>query len=332
MNMNLKPVQLLFPLRFIFMMAALLFGSAAALTKNFTVADTLFQPTNDQPSFYDTIKYNGYRLNLTEFEILKKTDDWVKIKCTIVNSGRNDVDFSKKGTEHWVQVNFDQSLFDNKLGGLRENIRQAMYDENLRLTVGEVIRGKTLKVSTMPVASPRNNPAPAISFSDPTHSSENKDEIPAVFSSKGGDNEAFVEPAEFQKEKTPCPDLFFSNLRVLEQDDKWATVEYTVENQGEGAFQLAGSQGNHQERLAIRAYISGVAVLSRGALPIGGQFVRIEPGEPKELYPGGRYTGKLRLDVRKKTRYLKSLILSLESDQFHLECDKTNNTGAVILD
>ena len=330
MNNKLRPAKFLFPLFFILVMMTVCTSLIAVKAENFTALDTLFQPTNHQPPSFDTIKYNGYRLHLTDFEIIKKTDDWVKIKCTIINSGRNDVDFSKKGTEHWVQINFDPSLFDSKLGGLRENIKHAMYDENLQLAAGDVIRGKTLKVSTMPIDSPQSEPEPVVSFSDPTSGRENF-ETPVVFSSKGGGETSLPEPAEFQKE-AECPDIFFSSIHILEQDDKWATVEYTVENQGKGVFQMAGSQSGHQEQLAIRAYISGVTVLSRGALPIGGQFVRIEPGEPKELYPGGKYTGKLRLDVRKKTRYMKSLILSLESNQFHLECDKTNNTGAVILE
>jgi len=328
MNNKLKPAKLLYLL--LATLAAsccpsyLLAGEAA-------VSDTFFNQPAAQTPTYDTVKYLGYRLHLTDFEILKKTADWVKIKCTIINSGRNDVDFSKKGTEHWVQVNFDPSIFDQKLGGLRDNIRQAMYDENFRLAAGGVIRGKTLKVSTMPAPTSRIEPEPPISFTDPVAGRENSGD-PTVSSKGGNDAPLPEEPASFQKEAEECPDLFFSDLRIIGQDDKWATIEYIVENQGKGAFQLVDRNAKNQEKLAIRAYISGVPVLSRGALPVGGQFVRIEAGNPAELLPGEKYTGRIRLDIRKKTRYMKSLILSLESDQFHLECDKTNNTGAVVLE
>ncbi len=331
MDRYLEPVQLLFRLHLTAVMIACLAVLSTLQAENTSSSEVFFQQNTFLSDPNDTIKYRGYRLHLTDFEIVKQPNDWVKIKCTIINSGRIDVDFSKKGTEHWVQVNFDPSLFDNKLGGLRENIKQAMYDENLQMAAGDVIRGKTLKVSTMPIDPPGQQAEPAISFSDPTSGREPA-EPTVAFSSKGGNEAPMSEPAEFQKEKEECPDIFFSDLRIVEQDDKWATVEYTIKNKGQGAFKLANPQAGNQEHLAIRAYISGVTVLSRGALPIGGQFVRIEAGEPKELYPGGQYTGKLRLDVRKKTRYMKSLILSLESDQFHLECDKTNNTGALILD
>jgi hypothetical protein len=82
----------------------------------------------------------------------------------------------------------------------------------------------------------------------------------------------------------------------------------------------------------VKAFISGAPALSRGALEVGGQLVKPKPGQPSELLPGDTFTGRLKVDVRKKTRYMKSLILSLDSDQFRLECDKTNNVGAVILE
>lgn len=287
-----------------------------------TAMDAFTLSIGDIPASNDTVKYRGYRLHLTDFEILKQTDDWVKIKCTIVNSGRMAVDFSKKGTEHWVQVNFDQTLFAHKLGGLRENIRQAMYEENLHLSPGEVLRDKQLKVPVI-ILRKTEKESNTISFSTPEPEEEQ-----VAFTSKGG-NEIYPEP-ESTHEK--CPDIYFSNLRITEQNDKWATLEYTIENQGSGVFNLAMENGDQRENLAIRAYISGVTTLSRGAIPIGGQFVQIEPDRPKDLYPGGKFTGKIRLDVRKKTRYMKSLILSLDSNQFHQECDKTNNTGAVVLE
>ncbi|MBK9017826.1 MAG: hypothetical protein IPM82_29380 [Saprospiraceae bacterium] len=51
-----------------------------------------------------------------------------------------------------------------------------------------------------------------------------------------------------------------------------------------------------------------------------------QPGQSGDLLPGDTYTGRMKVDVR-KTRYMKSLVLSLDSDQFRFECDKTNNTG-----
>ncbi len=82
----------------------------------------------------------------------------------------------------------------------------------------------------------------------------------------------------------------------------------------------------------LRAYISGVEKLSRGAIPIGGKFIQPTPGTPQVLKPNEEFGGRLKLDIRKKTRYLKSLIIQLDSKQFAIECDRTNNAKAVILD
>lgn len=280
----------------------------------------------------DTVKYRGYRLDLTNFEVLKRTDDWVKIRCTIINSGRVDVDFSKKGTEHWVQVNFDQSLFDNKLGGLRANIRQALYDDDFKLPVGKTQPKQELKVPVLLSTKSAPTKPETELVSEPeiaTKPSVPENQNPAVLTGKGGEEE-FSRPAPTRPGiAEDCPDIYFHRLRIIEQDDKWATLEYTLGNKGHGAFKLFDK---NLERLLIKAFISGVPTLSRGALPVGEQVVKLQPGQPNDLQPGGTFTGRIKLDVRKKTRYLKSLILSLDSDQFKLECDKTNNTGAVILD
>lgn len=271
---------------------------------------------------YDTVKYQGYRLDITLFEVLKKTDDWVKVRLTVVNSGRFDIDFSKEGTEHWVQVNFDPSIFDAKMGGLRENIRRELAEKGFRLQAGKIAKDLEMKV---PVVVPvqRKKDEPVVSTND-------KNEEGAIaFSAKGGSDE-ITQPDEeaLRKRKEECPDIAFSRLQIVSQDDKWATLEYTLVNKGKGVFQLQSDEEIQEPLLAVRAYISGVTTFSRGALPIGGQFI----SEGKSLEPGESHTGKLRLDIRKKTRYMKSLILSLESSQFADECDKTNNTGAVILD
>ena len=280
----------------------------------------------------DTVKYRGYRLELINFEILKQTDDWVKIRFDVVNSGRMDVDFSKKGTEHWVQFRFDHSLFSYKLGGLRENIRQTLYDENFKLAAGQTLQHKDLKVPVVMFI--KTAPPPPVTDGFETKVGTmppviSEADEPEMLTGKGGEEEPTNDSTIQPGIKDDCPDIYFYRLRIIEQDDKWATLEYTIGNKGHGAFKLFDK---NLERVLIKAFISGVPTLSRGALPVGEQVVKLQPGQPNDLQPGGTFTGRIKLDVRKKTRYMKSLILSLDSDQFKLECDKTNNTGAVILD
>jgi hypothetical protein len=159
--------------------------------------------------------------------------------------------------------------------------------------------------------------------------------IRPVMTDKGG--EATGETVRVSTKATPkneteaCPDLRFESLRIVKESDKWATVEYTIVNDGEAPYHLFETQKGREDGLVVRAYISGVSTLSRGALPIGGAFVEAAPGVKNELKKGETYQAQLKLDVRKKTRYMKSLILKLDGGQYAKECDRTNNTSAVIL-
>jgi hypothetical protein len=331
MLFHLKPAIL------IFWVFSICFGITGFTILHPAAPHTSLPIPHDPSEGEDTIKYRGYRLDLTQFEVQKRTDDWVKIRCTIVNSGRVNVDFSKKGTEHWVQVNFDQSLFDNKLGGLRENIRQALYDDDFKLPAGQTLREKELKVFFLlpkknAAAKPRNEGfevKPEIATNE-----EPESENPAVLTGgKGGvEDDPTTQPTTKPGISDDCPDIYFQRLRVIEQDDKWATIEYNIANKGHGLFKLFDKEAKNEERLIVKAFISGVPTLSRGALPVGTQVIKPQPGQSGDLLPGDVFTGRMKIDVRKKTRYMKSLILSLDSDQFKLECDKTNNADAVILD
>lgn len=292
------------------------------------------KPSNPQTLNDDTIKYRGYRLELINFQVLKTTDDWVKISFDVINSGRMDVNFSKKGTEHWVQFIFEQSLFSLKLGGLRDNIRHTLYDENFELAAGQTLYHKELKVPVV-IAKKQMQPEPIAGGFETkvgTPTALPEAEEPEMLAGKGGEEEPASSETMQPGIADDCPDIYFYRLRIIEQDDKWATIEYTIANKGFGTFKLFDKNSKNQEKLVVKAFISGVPTLSRGALSAGGQIVKPTPGQTGDLLPGDTYTGQMKVDVRKKTRYMKSLILSLDSDQFRLECDKTNNTDAVILD
>ncbi|MDF1866351.1 MAG: hypothetical protein P1U70_16065 [Saprospiraceae bacterium] len=278
-------------------------------------------------SQYDTITppetYMGYRLHLTQIKVLKKSENWIRIQFSAINTGRNHINFSKKGTAHWIQFQFDNSLYDSKLGGWKEQIRYAFYNSNFKLKAGKMTKEAELKVEMMipvishktiekkPIASPKE-PAQKIIFTT------------------GGSND-FTEK-ELLNSKIQCPDLIIESLQVVNQSKKWATIEYTLANIGKGPVDLVERVGNEPIKLAIRAHISGVPTLSKGALSIGGGFVG-ENINSKDitLYPNDRYKETVKLDIRKKTRYLKTIILSLDTHSLSYECDRTNNTNAIEL-
>lgn len=332
MLVKLKPVNFFFWVLSIGLGIAGFSFSKNKPTPNFNCSPEI--PAFSNGGGEDTVKYRGYRLEITEVSLLKQTDDWVKISFTVVNSGRMNVDFSKKGTEHWVKFVYDQSLFSNKLGGLRENIQQTLYDDNFKLEAGQTLRNKELKVPVL-IIKKIAQPEPVAEVFETTTGSQPslpEAEDPSMLLGKGGEEEPTANVPVQPGIDDDCPDIYFLHLQILQQDDKWATIEYTIANKGLGTFKLFDNGSQVKEKLLVKAFISGVPTLSRGALSVGGQIVKPMAGQSGDLIPGDTYTGQVKVDIRKKTRYMKSLILSLDSDQFKFECDKTNNTDAVILD
>lgn len=324
---------------------SILFASLFLLAGNTFASNHSFQT--------DTIKYRGYRVELYNFEVLKKTDDWVKVRFAAVNTGRMAVKLETK-TLHWVQFNFDQSIFSEKLGGYREHIQYQLARDGFKLDIAELKEKVEVKFPVILPAAARVKSSPPVVKKE-TNSASSKKKPPArevpIFAppsdknntspvhpdvAKNPEPRAEVvklkdEPKKIDKPEKICPDILFKDLRIIKEDEKWATLEYTIVNEGEGTFHLFETAKGKDDGLIIRAYISGVETLSRGALPIGGQIVQPGAGVKNELKKGDEYKAQLKLDIRKKTRYMKSLILKLDGAQYAIECDRKNNTAAVIL-
>lgn len=295
----------------------------------------------------DSVKYRGYRLELTDFKMVKEKSDWLKISFTIVNSGRMNVDLGREGTEHWVVFNFDRSIFKAKLGGYRENIKRQLIKENFKLDASERIVGMELKIPNVLPLPPRKSVGEdeIISEVQPSESaiddpvsnvSWNYMEAPSIPIQQPEDAIPTTEKVAnvtIQKsvESPPCPDILLENLKIIEEDDKWATVQFTITNLGKGIVYIFGNTEDKKDNLVLNAYLSGVTTLTRGAIPIGGKILTEEVRQKNELLQGESLTSRIKLDVRKKTRYMKSLILSAENMQFPSECDRTNNSMGVVL-
>ncbi len=260
--------------------------------------------------------YRGYRLFLGSFEVLKRSAEEVRLRLTVANTGRRAVDFRKPEMLHWVLLEFDPSLYAQKLGGLKEQILQALRREELVLPAGTLEERFELRV---PFAPAEWQPQLATADSPPEPPDGGFTTIDAR---KGTDVPIALEEA-------PCPDVVFQSVRIRERSKKWVELEVVLLNQGPGPLPLH-AEGKPAEHLALRYYLSGVPRLSRGALPIGGHWV--QPENRPTLPPGETLTGIFRVDTRKKTRYVNQLILALEVVHPIRECDRTNNTFAISLE
>ena len=124
--------------------------------------------------------------------------------------------------------------------------------------------------------------------------------------------------------KEVCPDLYIDTIFVVKQNNRWLEIEYILNNTGKGPAHLLGQSSSDDDNLAIRAFLSSSERLTRGSLPIGGGFIYNSPNDGL-LEVNGTYRGKLKLDIKKLTRFTPYLILSVDPFNAITECDKTNN-------
>ena len=125
-------------------------------------------------------------------------------------------------------------------------------------------------------------------------------------------------------QKEVCPDLYIDTIFVVKRNNKWLEIEYILNNSGKGPAHLLGESSSDDDNLAIRAFLSSTDKLTRGSLPIGGGFIYNSPNKGL-LEVNGTYRGKLKLDIKKLTRFTPYLILSVDPFNAITECDKTNN-------
>ena len=125
-------------------------------------------------------------------------------------------------------------------------------------------------------------------------------------------------------EKEVCPDLYIDTIFVVKQNNRWLEIEYILNNSGKGPAHLLGKSSSDEDNLAVRAFLSSTNKLTRGSLPIGGGFIYNSPNDGL-LEVNGTYRGKLKLDIKKLTRFTPYLILSVDPFNAITECDKTNN-------
>lgn len=259
-------------------------------------------------------KYQGYRLFITQIKVEKETNNWVRINFTAINTGDKEVDFGKKGREHWVQVLFDDSIRSSKLGGFKDNIRQGLYNMNFKLAVGKIATDQEVKFSKI------------LEWSQPKE--EKKESEVIILTPTIGEettiDEEFIESAE------NCPDLVFSNFKIVETARKHVVIEYSVKNIGKGPALLKKKENGQEMLVGLRVFLSGAPVVSRASKELGLDILRV-PYYKKELYPDEEITQQTEIKTKGKTTFLKYLVMQIDSYQLMRECDRRNNEAAVEL-
>ena len=141
-----------------------------------------------------------------------------------------------------------------------------------------------------------------------------------------------LETKEIAADKMNCSDLVLTNIKILKQTKNFVTLSYTIHNIGGQPAKIQNEGKTAGQVFAIKAFLSTSEKLTRGALPLGGTFIeKLDKSKNGFLESNASYTGKIKLEIRKKTRFTPNLILSLDPYLAITECDRTNNTAHVVL-
>ncbi len=273
------------------------------------------------------VAYKGYRIEVTNLTAGKKSKNWLKVNCTLINTGREPVRLGKKNhSTSDLVIQFDESLQNSDLLVYEEWIRESILRQDIKLLAGQMRSNTALKLSTKDIFTTKGPAKPKPKAAEPI-----PDSPEVVLASGKKESEVSVEAASPKWDPTACPDIFLSDLKVLKKSKYSLTLAYTITNHGEGPANLLGDDALEGDNVAIRANLSSVNKTTRGSIIIGGEYVSAkEVSEYKNLLPPKQsYTGKMKLDISKMTRFTSYVVLELDIYNRILECDETNNQLAV---
>ncbi len=300
----------------------LAFATMNIVACNKKTARSIGQTSN--PSTQNTppknIQYSGYRLELVNISIKEEKGNLLRVIGTIINTGRNKVVLPSKQAQELV-INIDQSLEEVGYSELSDAIKTRLLKQKLNLEPGQMAYNTSLgvkKVGKSEIKSTREEyVARPTKKEEPTQTQqETTENTKEEFSEKGGSNIG----------EEACPDLVIESFSVTKRKKKYAEITYTIVNKGTAPAPLFGEEKSVEDNIAVRAYASGTAKLSRGDMILGGSFIEKGLKDQKGiLQPNESYIGTFKVDIRKKTRHMPYLIMFVDTYQGIWECNEGNN-------
>lgn len=271
--------------------------NSASTRPNYSSTKTSDINTNTETN---NLSYKGYRLELVNVQVKEEKGDQLRITGTLINTGREKIILPSKGKSN-ILLTADKTFQENGLLPYTNTIRKAILKQKTRLEPGQIASNISIKIK------------------------KDKDlVIPSTkedLFTKGGD----------ELEIDACPDLIIDTFFVAKRTKKYVDLRFKIINIGTGPASLFGATKAVEDNVAIRAYASGTAKLSRGDLVMGGAF--IEGGLKDKngiLHPNETFGGDFRVDIRKKTRHMPYIIISIDDYQNLWECDEGNNVKRIV--
>lgn len=240
--------------------------------------------------------YKGSRITLFDVKILQQNKNSIRLKCRAANTGRLPVrlDGKKPPPAAALLVELDTFSVPTMLQGRENLIAKAMRRQKLHLAPGAIRENIYLKI-----------------------------------------------PLRKRKDATPgkpggklCADLVLDTAYVAEYTDKTMLLHFVIRNAGTISANLLGkSDKNVEDNVAVNVYFVSGTKLSRGAIYADGLFIRkgIETLDGT-LQAGQALRGTLEISLKNRTRFSPNMVFELDPFQRVEECDRTNNTRAVVVE
>lgn len=253
--------------------------------------------------FIEPTEYLGYRVFISNPELIKEKNNNFKMKIKVTNTGSSNLASSEK------------KEYQSKLVVKSENELNKISKENYADLIYQKIRNSNLNISS--------GQSQTLEFKVNIPKDRRMDE--GGFTVSRGNNGI----KDYSRDL--CPDLVLDSLVLVKRDKKNAYVTFQVRNEGKGAINVIGDPKDKGDNIAIGAYFSGTKKYSRGALLAGQTFLTGLKESKGILFPGQTMTGKMKVSRKKQSKYTKVLIIQVDSQSIVIECNETNNTGSVLV-
>ncbi len=255
--------------------------------------------------------YQGWRLSIYQFADLKATKDQYSFLCSVVNTGREPVQFDKQNPPNPKLVfELDTLALPKELKGRRSAICQSLLENKINLKPGDAVSKIRLTIPMKTIdGQASNTPKP--------EPSKSQAKLPSNTD------------AGFDYVKS-CPDLRFDTAYIVERTKQSLTIRYVLRNMGSSTARLLGDSDAEGDNLAVNVYFNRATKLTRGALLADGAFIK-EGVETQNglLFPNARLFGEIVVSRKNHSVHTPNIILEVDPFTSIVECSKTNNTFVI---
>ncbi len=249
----------------------------------------------------DSSEYQGYRLYVSNVEVIQIAKSNFKIKTFVTNTGSKDLtnaDF--QDYKEVLVVKMDEQLFETKIFPYEDLIIQ-----KIKNTKWDLASGKSEKTD--------------FKINIPKERRGETDNIVGGKSVSGSYN------------RDLCTDLVMDTVILVKKDKKNAYVKAQISNIGKGAINIIGDKKNVQDNINVGAYFSGTPKFSKGAILAGEVYITGLDDTDGILFPGDKIEIEMKVKRKAQSKYTKVLILIVDAKQVVIECNETNNNNSVLV-